>query len=239
MSDRVHPTDLELAALISSKVCHDLVNPVGATNNGFEVLDTESDPNAKAYALDVIRSASRQAAARLEFARFAFGAAGGAGSIIDMGKVQEIARGLIEHPNSKHKLVWDAAGPASMAKDKVKLLLNIISNSITALPHGGEIRVSFEDASTEPTFSVRCSGKRVRPPQHLPEFITGQVSRPLDAINIQAYYTWRMAGAANMRIAILMEDEDILITAEPGSGFTDLKGYRIIRTSSACLSIGR
>jgi histidine phosphotransferase ChpT len=88
MTERVHPTDLELAALISSKVCHDLVNPVGATNNGFEVLDSESDPNAKAYALDVIRSASRQASARLEFARFAFGAAGGAGTLIELGKVR-------------------------------------------------------------------------------------------------------------------------------------------------------
>jgi histidine phosphotransferase ChpT len=211
----VHPTDLELAALISSKVCHDLVNPVGATNNGFEVLDSESDPNAKAYALDVIRSASRQAAARLEFARFAFGAAGAAGAIIEMAKVQEIARGVIEQSN-KHKLVWPT-GPAFMAKDKVKLLLNLLSNAVTALPHGGQIQVTFDGAEGEKGFVIRCVGNRVRPPQHLPEFIMGQMTRPLDAINIQAYYTWRMAGAANMRLSILMDEADILVAAEPAA----------------------
>jgi histidine phosphotransferase ChpT len=213
MTERVHPTDLELAALISSKVCHDLVNPVGATNNGFEVLDSESDPNAKAYALDVIRSASRQASARLEFARFAFGAAGGAGTLIELGKVQEIARGVIEQSN-KHKLVWHP-GPPFVAKDKVKLLLNLIANAVTALPHGGQIHVTFEGEEAGVAFMIRCVGNRARPPQHLPDFIMGQMTRPLDAINIQAYYTWRMAGAANMSIAILMDGADILVTAEP------------------------
>lgn len=213
-TERVHPTDLELAALISSKVCHDLVNPVGATNNGFEVLDSETDPSAKAYALDVIRSASRQASARLEFARFAFGAAGNAGTIIELGKVQEIARGVIEQSN-KHKLLWHA-GPSFMAKDKVKLLLNLIANAVTALPHGGQIHVTFDGDETRQGFTIRCAGNRARPPQHLPEFIMGQNTRPLDAINIQAYYTWRMAGAAGMRISILMDEADILVTAEPG-----------------------
>lgn len=213
LSQSVHPTDLELAALISSKVCHDLVNPVGATNNGFEVLDSESDPNAKAYALDVIRSASRQASARLEFARFAFGASGGAGAIIEMAKAQDIARGVIEQ-NAKHKLIWHD-GPPFMAKDKVKLLLNLIANALTALPHGGQIHVTFEGSEASQAFVIRCSGNRARPPQHLPEFIMEQPTRPLDAINIQAYYTWRMAGAAKMRISILMEGADILVAAEP------------------------
>lgn len=209
----VHPTDLELAALISSKVCHDLVNPVGATNNGFEVLDSESDPNAKAYALDVIRSASRQASARLEFARFAFGAAGNAGTMIDLKKAEDIARGVIEQ-SAKHKLFWHGQ-PGVMAKDKVKLLLNLIANAVTALPHGGQIHVTFEEDPAQDGFVIRCTGNRARPPQHLPEFIMGQMDRPLDAINIQAYYTWRMAGAAQMRLSILMDEGDILVAAEP------------------------
>jgi histidine phosphotransferase ChpT len=215
MGEQVHPTDLELAALISSKVCHDLVNPVGATNNGFEVLDSETDPNAKAYALDVIRSASRQASARLEFARFAFGAAGNAGTMIDLRKAEDIARGVIEQ-SSKHKLQWHGQ-PGVMAKDKVKLLLNLIANAVTALPHGGQIHVTFEGEGQAQGFTIRCVGNRARPPQHLPEFIMGEMTRPLDAINIQAYYTWRMAGAAHMQLAIMMEGSDILVAAEPSA----------------------
>jgi histidine phosphotransferase ChpT len=102
-----------------------------------------------------------------------------------------------------------------VAKDKVKLLLNLIANAVTALPHGGQIHVTFEGEEAGVAFMIRCVGNRARPPQHLPDFIMGQMTRPLDAINIQAYYTWRMAGAANMSIAILMDGADILVTAEP------------------------
>ena len=80
MNQRVPPTDLELAALISSRICHDIINPVGAIFNGLEILDEEDDAQAKSYALNVIRNVTEQASARLEFARFAFGAAGSAGS---------------------------------------------------------------------------------------------------------------------------------------------------------------
>ena len=89
---RAHPTDLELAALISSKICHDVIGPVGAIYNGLEILDEDDDPDAKTYALDVIRNVTEQASARLQFARFAFGAAGSAGAMIDLGTAEQISR---------------------------------------------------------------------------------------------------------------------------------------------------
>jgi hypothetical protein len=63
MSQRAQPSDLELAALISSKICHDIINPVGAIYNGLEILDEEDDEEAKNYALDVIRNVTEQASA--------------------------------------------------------------------------------------------------------------------------------------------------------------------------------
>src|SRR5262245_23224447 len=79
MAQGAEPTDLELAALISSKICHDVIGPVGAIYNGLEILDEDDDAEAKSYAMDVIRNVTEQASARLQFARFAFGAAGSAG----------------------------------------------------------------------------------------------------------------------------------------------------------------
>ena len=70
MGHRPVPTDLELAALISSKICHDVIGPVGAIYNGLEILDEDDDEEAKSYALDVIRNVTEQASARLQFARF-------------------------------------------------------------------------------------------------------------------------------------------------------------------------
>ena len=104
MTERAQPTDLELAALISSKICHDVIGPVGAIYNGLEILDEDDDAEAKNYALDVIRNVTEQASARLQFARFAFGAAGSAGAQIELATAEQISRGLIGQ--GKHKLVW-------------------------------------------------------------------------------------------------------------------------------------
>src|SRR5258705_2801965 len=95
MNQRVPPTDLEIAALISSKICHDVIGPVGAICNGLEILDEDDNAEAKSYALDVIRNVTEQASARLQFARFAFGAAGSAGAAIDLWAAAKISPGVI------------------------------------------------------------------------------------------------------------------------------------------------
>jgi histidine phosphotransferase ChpT len=212
MTDRAQPTDLELAALISSKICHDVIGPVGAIYNGLEILDEDDDAHAKSYALDVIRNVTEQASARLQFARFAFGAAGSAGAQIDLATAEQISRGLVG--KSKHKLTWRAAA-GHMAKDKVKLLLNLVASAITALPRGGEIDVTVPGAPDRPAFVLRCSGQGARPPQYLADYVGGGQSPQLDAMSIQAYYTWRLAASSRMRLDIVKDGADILLTAKP------------------------
>src|SRR5689334_2194191 len=87
--------DLDLAALLVSRVCHDLVSPVGAVINGLEVLEDERDPVMRADALKLVTSSADQAAARLQFARIAFGAAGSAGAALDLTELGRIAKGLL------------------------------------------------------------------------------------------------------------------------------------------------
>lgn len=212
MNSHAMPSDLDLAALISSKICHDVIGPVGAIYNGLEILDEDDDIEAKSYALDVIRNVTEQASARLQFARFAFGASGSAGAMIDLGTAEQISRGFIGQ--GKHKLVWHGQ-PGHMAKDKVKLLLNLIASAIAALPRGGEIDVAMGGSLEAPSFLIRCKGTGAKPPQFLTEFVIGQQPPQLDAMTIQAYYTWRLAGTAGMRIEILKDDADILLSAKP------------------------
>jgi histidine phosphotransferase ChpT len=212
----VHPTDLELAALISSKICHDVINPVGAIYNGLEMLDEDDDAESKTYALNMIRNVTEQASARLQFARFAFGAAGSAGAQIDVGMAEKISRGFLG--NGKHKLVWHLA-PGFMGKDHVKLLLNLVASAITALPRGGNIDVAMTGTPAVPTFNIRCispEGTQARPPQYLVEFLASGADHPvLDAMNIQAYYTWRLAGTTAMQITIVKDGADIILAAAP------------------------
>jgi histidine phosphotransferase ChpT len=209
----VQPTDLELAALISSKICHDVINPVGAIVNGLEMLDEDDDAESKSYALTMIRNVTEQASARLQFARFAFGAAGSAGAQIDVGMAEKISRGFLG--TGKHKLIWHMA-PGFMGKDHVKLLLNLVASAITALPRGGDIDVAMTGTVAAPTFIIRCVGTGARSPQYLVDFVGGAGQPPvLDAMNIQAYYTWRLADTTAMRIAIQKDGNDIVLTAAP------------------------
>jgi histidine phosphotransferase ChpT len=212
MTERAQPTDLELAALISSKICHDVIGPVGAIYNGLEILDEDDDAQAKTYALDVIRNVTEQASARLQFARFAFGAAGSAGAQIDLTTAEQITRGLLG--KGKHKLVWRGP-PGLMGKDKVKLLLNLFSAAITVLPRGGEIEVKIHGKLEQPSFLLHCRGPGARPPQYLADYVAGAQPAQLDAMSIQAYYTWRLAASSRMRITIAKEGADIILLAKP------------------------
>src|SRR5207244_11417498 len=89
------PDALELAALLCSRVCHDLISPVGAIVNGLEVLDDNPKPEDRDFALDLIRKCAKTASARLQFCRLAFGAAGSSSRQIDLRDAQAIAKGHI------------------------------------------------------------------------------------------------------------------------------------------------
>jgi histidine phosphotransferase ChpT len=217
MTDAAVPSDLEIAALISSKICHDVIGPVGAISIGLQLHDEEKDDDARRYAFEMIRNVTGQASVCLEFARFAFGASGSAGALIDLGMAEKISRGYVVNGKgkAKHRLNWNGP-PGYMSKDKVKLLLNIIAAAITALPKGGDIDVAIQGSVERPSFAVVCRGTGARFPQHLNEFVTGVDVPPLDAMTIQAYYTARLAQLADMPITISKDGADIRIFAAAG-----------------------
>ena len=209
MNQRIQPTDLELAALISSKICHDVINPVGAINNGLEILDEDKNVDAQRYALEMIRNVTAQASARLQFARYAFGAAGSAGSMIDLGMAAQVSHGFVGQ--GKHKLVWpNSAG--MMTKDRVKLVLNLVAIAMTALPRGGEITVVNSGSLDAPSFEVTCRGTSARSPQYLAEFLGGNPP-PIDSLSIQAYYTARLASNVGLTITVDKDGADIILRA--------------------------
>ena len=204
------PSDLELAALISSKICHDVIGPVGAIYNGLEILDEDNNLEAKTYAMDVIRNVTEQASAKLQFARFAFGAAGSAGSTIDLTTAEQISRGFIG--NGKHKLTWKGA-PGHMTKDLVKLLLNMILTAIGAIPRGGKITVKLDDLNTQPNFTITATGPMVRVPPKFLELHSGQkLADPIDAHSVQPYYTLLLARESGMEISIRASAEEVVFT---------------------------
>lgn len=210
MTEKANPTDLELAALISSKICHDVIGPVGAINNGLEILDEDESIESQKYALDVIKNVTEQASARLQFARFAFGAAGSAGAAVELDTARDLAMAFVT--SRKHELRW--TGPNElMGKHLVKLLLNLVACSVTALPRGGTIDVEITGAVSTPTFRLTCQGRGARRPNFLSELVDGEGLDEVDTMSIQAYYTWRLAEQSDMNLMIEADDETVTLTA--------------------------
>jgi histidine phosphotransferase ChpT len=123
MTERVELEALDLAALLCSRVCHDIISPVGAIINGLEVLDEDNSEDMREFANSLIKRSARQASAKLQFARLAFGAAGSAGAEIDLGDAQKVATSYME--GEKAEFSWEAPR-VLMPKNLVKLLLNLI-----------------------------------------------------------------------------------------------------------------
>jgi histidine phosphotransferase ChpT len=216
MTLHVKPTDLELAALISSKICHDALNPVGAINHSLQMLESDADAESQKFALDMIRNVTAQASARLEFARLAYGASGSSSAPIDLAVAGEVAaRYVAPQPppaKNKHRLIWRVA-PGHIHKDKGKLLLSLISLAIAkALPRGGEVEVDLHGTLEAPSFLVRCRGQSARVPEFLAEILAGQ-DVDVDGFSIQPYYITRVARSSAMTLYVGKDGADVVFAA--------------------------
>lgn len=205
---------LDLGALLCSRVCHDIISPVGAIINGLEVLDEDNGEEMREFAFSLIRKSARQASAKLQFARLAFGAAGSAGAEIDLADAEKVARGYME--GEKAEFAWEAPR-VLMHKNLVKLLLNLVLLAATAIPRGGLVKVVVE-GSTPPKFVLRSSGPSARVPPAFEKLVPGQLEGiVVDATAVQAYYAGALARVCNMQITAKLDGADILVEATPVS----------------------
>jgi histidine phosphotransferase ChpT len=212
MTDSAIPP-LDLAALIASRVCHDLISPVGAIANGLEVLDEETDQTMQAFALDLIRKSASQASGKLQFARLAFGAAGGAGAEIDMTEAGRCAAAMLER--EKAKLDWQVSA-AKLPKAQAKLLLNLLLIAAAAVARGGVVRVSAGDSAAGPAIRILAEGERASVPAGAREVLTGGgVPDPLDAHAVQPLYAVLLAREAGFGLSLLEEDGRVVLDARP------------------------
>jgi histidine phosphotransferase ChpT len=201
-------SDLDLASLLCSRVCHDVISPVGAIANGLELMDDpETDAELRATALDMVRSSAKTATAKLKFCRIAFGAAGSAGALIDLSEAGEVAKAFVGE--EKVKLDWQAPRE-NRPKQEVKLLLNMLLIAIAGIPRGGVVTVSAEGQN----LVVRAKGERAKINEAMGQALAGTADlTTLDARLVQPYYARMLAEIAGLEINMAMESEDTLIVA--------------------------
>lgn len=202
-------SDLDLAALLCSRVCHDLISPVGAISNGLELFDDpEMDEETRATALDMVRSSARTASAKLKFCRIAFGAAGSAGSVIDMGEAGDTAQAFVS--SEKVRLDWRAPRE-NRPKQQVKLLLNMMLMAMAAIPRGGLVTISVDGE----IFTARASGDRARVPEAMLQVLDGSIDlATLDARLVQPYHARLLAQSAGLSLSMEMDGLDVVVRAD-------------------------
>lgn len=202
--------DLDFAALLVSRVCHDLVSPVGAVVNGLEVLEDETDAAMRADALRLVAVSAEQAAARLQFARLAFGAAGSAGAELDLAEVARIVAGLLR--GSKVELSWNAHA-VNWPKDWAKLLMNVVLCAADCLPRGGRVVVEVSGDATAPTFRITASGTVARVGPEAERALLGEPTGALDGRTIQPYLTYQLARTLNAGLTMAPAEGEVCFTA--------------------------
>ncbi|MHA1158981.1 MAG: histidine phosphotransferase ChpT [Alphaproteobacteria bacterium] len=201
---------LDLAALLCSRVCHDIISPVGAIINGLEVLDEDNSEDMREFAFGLIRRSAEQGSAKLQFARLAFGAAGSAGAEIDLADAEKVARGYMA--GEKADFHWQAP-LALMPKNLVKLMLNLILLANAAIPRGGKIDAVVEGEAPTARFTLRSTGPNARIPAAFERLVPGDLDGlTVDAQSVQGYYTGALARASGMAIEAHLDGEDVLIT---------------------------
>lgn len=197
---------VEFASLLCSRLCHDLLSPVGALNNGVELLADEHDPEMRARCMELLAESARASANKLKFFRLAFGAAGGFGDAVDTREARAAIEGLLG-PDNRIQLGWMVSEPA-LGKSAIKILLNLALIAADALVRGGRLDVGAEGGE----IVVRAEGPRLVLDQELRTALIGEAAE--DALTPRAAAAWlvhRLAAELGGSVQVSTPSEGVLL----------------------------
>jgi histidine phosphotransferase ChpT len=150
---------IDLASMLCSRLCHDMLSPVGALSNGLELLAEERDGEMRKRIVELLEQSAKTSADKLKFFRLAFGAAGGFGEMVPVAEPRALVEGLVSN-NERITLQWNVAAEA-LPKPAVKVLLNLSLFGMEALVRGGTLEVGAELNDGASEIVVRATGPRI------------------------------------------------------------------------------
>jgi histidine phosphotransferase ChpT len=201
---------VDLASLLCSRLCHDLMSPVGALNNGIELLADETDPEMREKCLELLADSARASANKLKFFRLAFGAAGGFREEIDTHEAEAALEGLFG-AERRIELGW-VVGDEKLPKGAIKLLLNLALLAGDALVRGGRLDVAAETGNGKIELAVRAEGPRILLDPVLRETLaTGGHSGPIEPRAAGAWLAHNLASEAGGSIQLSDPASDVLM----------------------------
>jgi histidine phosphotransferase ChpT len=200
--------DRRIAELLCSRICHELVAGIAAINNGVELI-SEIDPTMFDEAMGLIGSSAKQASARVQYYRMAYGFAG-YDALGSVSAVTDLIQGLLE--NEERFELQVAGDMPALQAGWGKLLLNLVVLAMDSLPRGGTLSVSVAESSGKPSITVKGKGEEARLPDRYADILTRDVSSDeVTALNVHAFYTVALASSLGRGLETEYQDRDVTL----------------------------
>ena len=201
---------IDFASLLCSRLCHDLLSPVGALNNGLELLADEHDPEMRARCLDLLNESARASANKLKFFRLAFGAAGGFGDSVDAREAKVAIEGMFGE-GGRIEIGWMVEA-ATLDKPAIKVLLNLALIAGDALVRGGRLDIGAENVGGTTEMVVKAEGPRLVLDPELRQALEGRTAAA--DVTPRAAAAWmvsELVRAANGTIQVSAPDDPFVM----------------------------
>ena len=200
--------DLRVLELLSARLCHELVSPVAAINNGVELLG-EDDPDFVKEAMTLLAQSARKAGQRLQFYRFAYGSAGGTTAVIDC---RELAQGLLD--GGKVRCDWPA--DSTLSGDWQKLAANMLVLAADSLTRGGAVVVRAPTGGA-PSVTMTAEGASINFSDELRAALDVAADvGSLTSRTVHAYFAARLAQRLGARLTLTLDPPGRLVFAASG-----------------------
>ncbi|RKF21082.1 histidine phosphotransferase [Altericroceibacterium spongiae] len=206
----VSPADL--ASLLCSRLCHDMLSPVGALTNGLELLSEEQDPDMRQRCFELLEQSAHISASKLKFFRLAYGGAGHADDMVSLEEPRALIAALAGD-NGRITLDWQVGG-TQMARPAVKMLLNLAAIGMDALPRGGKLDIAGERGEQATELVVRASGTRIAFDPTIGEALDGSLDESrISARTAPAYMMYLLADNAGGGVQYMQQDDALILGA--------------------------
>ena len=200
----VHMIDFRVLELLCSRICHDLISPVTAINNGMELL--EDDPGDMLDDIrDLLMNSASEGAGKLQYFRLAYGMGGDSDGEVGIGTAADLSVRLGKH--EKPSIAWPEDRNGMYPRLVVKAAMNMVLMAIEALPRGGDIAVSLDGNDIE----VNARGQGARVEQANLEVLAGPVAfESLTPRSIQSYFTREVVEAGGGTLSADAGETDLV-----------------------------
>jgi histidine phosphotransferase ChpT len=207
---------LDLASLLCSRLCHDMLSPVGALNNGIELIIEEKDPEMRKRCFELLEQSAKISADKLKFFRLAFGAAGGYGDMVPVEEARSVIDALAGN-NGRIAVTWSFGGEV-MPKPAVKTLLNLALIGIEALVRGGTLDIGAEmranDSGATSEIVVRAAGSRIAFDKTIGQALTGELHpSELSSRTAPAAMIHQLAASLGGGLQYVLSDDSLVLGA--------------------------